>query len=91
MLLEPGGLLAWIAVGLIAGWLAGITTRGRGFGVIGDLMLGLIGALFGGFVAALVLPGEAMGLLESIVVAFIGSVILLWLVRVVTGARRIAT
>ncbi|HEX7263497.1 MAG TPA: GlsB/YeaQ/YmgE family stress response membrane protein, partial [Candidatus Dormibacteraeota bacterium] len=49
MELAPGGIVAWIIVGLIAGWLASLVSRGHGFGLIGDLIVGLIGALIGGF------------------------------------------
>src|ERR1700737_4266784 len=45
------GLLTWIVVGLIAGWLAGLVVKGGGFGVIGEIVLGIVGALLGGFLA----------------------------------------
>jgi len=43
----PGGILAWLVVGLISGWLAGLFMRGGGYGVIGDIIIGLIGAFIG--------------------------------------------
>ena len=50
MTLEPGGILAWLIVGLIAGWLAGQVMKGGGYGLIGDIVMGIIGAFIGGFV-----------------------------------------
>lgn len=43
------GILAWIIVGLIAGWLAGAVMKGRGYGILGDMLLGIVGAVVGGF------------------------------------------
>jgi uncharacterized membrane protein YeaQ/YmgE (transglycosylase-associated protein family) len=85
--LEPGGLIAWLVVGLIAGWLAGQFMRGGGYGLIGDIVLGIIGAFIGGFIFSLILPGSSMGLIGSIVVAFIGAVILIALARMFTRGR----
>ena len=90
MALEPGGLIAWLVVGLIAGWLAGQFMRGGGFGIIGDIVVGIIGAFIGGFVFSLLLPGSSVGLIGSIIVAVIGAVILIALLRLVTGNRAAA-
>ena len=87
MNLEPGGLIAWIVVGLIAGWLAGQFMRGGGFGIIGDIIVGIVGAFIGGLIFSLLLPGSSVGLIGSIVVAVIGAVILIALLRWVTGNR----
>ena len=87
MNLDPGGLLAWLVVGLVAGWLAGQFMKGGGYGVIGDIVLGVIGAFVGGFIFSLVLPGSSVGLFGSIVVAFIGAVVLIALTRTLTGNR----
>ena len=88
MALQPGGILAWLIVGLIAGWLAGVVVKGGGFGVIGDIVVGIIGAFIGGFVLSALGIGGGAGLLGSIVVAFIGAVILIVIVRLVTGSGR---
>jgi uncharacterized membrane protein YeaQ/YmgE (transglycosylase-associated protein family) len=88
MALEPGGILAWLVVGLIAGWLAGVVVKGGGFGVIGDIVVGIIGAFIGGFVLSALGIGGGAGLIGSIVVAFIGAVILIVIVRLVTGSGR---
>lgn len=87
MHLEPGGLIAWLVVGLVAGWLAGQFMKGGGYGLIGDIVVGVIGAFVGGLIFSIVLPGTSAGLIGSIVVAFIGAVILIALLRAVGGGR----
>ena len=85
------GILAWIVVGLIAGWLAGIVMRGGGYGLIGDIVVGVIGGVIGGFIAFYFFHvGDPMsGInLESILIAFAGAVLLLLLLRVLGGGRR---
>ena len=85
MELNPGGILAWLIVGLIAGWLAGQFMKGSGYGVVGDIVMGVIGAFVGGLLFSFLLPGSSVGLLGSIVVAFIGAVVLIALVRALPG------
>jgi uncharacterized membrane protein YeaQ/YmgE (transglycosylase-associated protein family) len=85
MSLEPGRILAWLIVGLIAGWLAGQVMKGGGYGVIGDIVMGIIGAFVGGLVFSFLLPGSSAGLIGSIVVAFIGAVLFIALVRALPG------
>jgi len=83
-------LLVWIIVGGIAGWLASLVVRGGGMGIVGDIIVGVVGALIGGFVLSLLLPGT-FGItgfnLGSLIVAFIGAVILLFIVKLFTGRR----
>ena len=86
------GILAWIVVGLIAGWLAGMVMRGGGYGLIGDIIVGIVGALLGGWIATTFLhvAGGMSGInLYSILVAFAGAVVLLVLLRLVGGGRRV--
>jgi len=78
--LEPGGLIAWVVVGLIAGYLAGRVMRGGGYGLIGDLVVGLVGALVGGFLFSYFITGD-FGLFGSIAIAFLGACVLIWVVR----------
>ena len=85
MSLEPGGILAWLLVGLVAGFLAGQVMKGGGYGVIGDIVMGIIGAFVGGFLFSFLMPGSSAGLIGSIVVAFIGAVIFIALVRALPG------
>jgi uncharacterized membrane protein YeaQ/YmgE (transglycosylase-associated protein family) len=86
MALSPGGIIAWLVVGLIAGWAAGKVSRGHGFGLIGDLVVGLIGALIGGLIAGAFIQGS-VGFIGSIIVAFLGAMVLLALVRLLSGRR----
>src|SRR3954447_24948564 len=83
--LNPGGIIAWLLVGLIAGWLAGQFMKGGGYGLIGDIIMGIIGAFVGGLLFSFLLPGSSVGLLGSIVVAFIGAVVLIALVGALPG------
>ena len=79
-------MLGTILIGLIAGWLAGKLMRGRGFGLIGDLVLGLIGGVVGGWIfTQLNVPGPN-GAIGAIFVATIGAVILVFIAHAVRGA-----
>jgi len=82
------GILAWLIVGLIAGWLAGMVMKGGGYGVVGDIVVGIVGALVGGFLAAWLFgaqdPVNGINLI-SIVTAFLGSVILIAIIRALPG------
>lgn len=83
------GLIAWIVIGVVAGWLTGKLMKGSGFGFIMDMVVGLIGALVGGFLSShLGFGGEDQhGLIMSIVIAVIGAVILTVILRLITGNR----
>jgi uncharacterized membrane protein YeaQ/YmgE (transglycosylase-associated protein family) len=70
----------------VAGWLAGVLVKGGGFGVIGDLIVGAIGAVLGGWLFTTLGASAGGGLVGSIIVATIGAVVLLLLVRVVRRA-----
>ena len=86
------GILSWIVVGLIAGWLAGMVMRGGGYGLIGDIIVGVVGGLLGGWIATSLLHIGAgvNGInLGSILVAFVGAVILLLVLRLLNGGRRV--
>ena len=75
-----------ILVGLIAGWLAGQVMRGGGYGVLMDIVLGLLGGLIGGWVFGALGVWPAGGIVGSIVVSFVGAVILVALTRVLRRA-----
>ena len=84
------GILSWIVVGLIAGFLAGLVVRGGGFGIIGDVIVGVLGGLLGGWLATSLFHIDAgmTGInLESILVAFAGSVVLIVILRIIGGGR----
>jgi uncharacterized membrane protein YeaQ/YmgE (transglycosylase-associated protein family) len=79
-------LLYFLIVGLVAGWLAGVLVKGGGFGLIGDLVVGVIGAVVGGWLFSTLGASAGGGLLGSIVVATIGAVVLLFIVRLIKRA-----
>lgn len=78
-------VLAWIIIGGLAGWLASVVMRGGGYGIVSDIIVGIIGALLGGFLSAALFGGpQFTGFnLPSFIVAFIGACILLFVLRVV--------
>jgi uncharacterized membrane protein YeaQ/YmgE (transglycosylase-associated protein family) len=81
-----GGLIWWCIVGGIAGWLAGKVMKGGGFGVLMDIVIGIVGAMIGGWVFGLLGIYSSGGIIPSILVAFVGACILLWLVRLIKKA-----
>jgi uncharacterized membrane protein YeaQ/YmgE (transglycosylase-associated protein family) len=84
------GILSWILLGLIAGFLASVVMKGGGYGVIGDIIVGVVGALIGGFVFSLLGGGGVSGFnLPSIFVAFVGACILIAILRAVSGRRAV--
>ncbi|MBI4505341.1 MAG: GlsB/YeaQ/YmgE family stress response membrane protein [Chloroflexi bacterium] len=87
MTLDPGGIVAWLIVGLIAGWLAGVVMRGGGYGIVGDIIIGLVGAFIGGFIFSLLGVAGQAGFIGSIVVAFVGAVMLIAILRTLMPAR----
>jgi uncharacterized membrane protein YeaQ/YmgE (transglycosylase-associated protein family) len=80
------GLIGWILIGLIAGWLAGKIARGAGYGCITDIILGLVGSVLGGwlFMKLGIFGG---GFLYSLAAATVGAVILVTIVHLFTGSR----
>ena len=83
--LSLSNVLWWLVVGLVAGFLASRVMRG-GYGIVGDIVVGIIGAFIGGWLASLLGLGS-FGLLGTIVVAFIGACILIAIVHAVSGGR----
>ncbi|MBX7247114.1 MAG: GlsB/YeaQ/YmgE family stress response membrane protein [Candidatus Sumerlaeaceae bacterium] len=75
-------LLWFLLIGLAAGWLAGQIMRGKDFGLVGNLIVGVIGALLGGFLFGL-LGIAAIGLLGELIAATVGALLLLYLMRYV--------
>lgn len=77
---QPYGIFGWVVIGLIAGAVAGRVVRGRGYGCIVDIIVGLAGALIGGALVGAFYQGQA-GFFGSLLVAFIGSLVLLVVLR----------
>jgi uncharacterized membrane protein YeaQ/YmgE (transglycosylase-associated protein family) len=84
------GILSWIVVGLIAGWLAGLIMKGSGYGVIGNIVIGIVGGLLGGWLSGVLfgVPDATTGInLVSILVALFGSIVLIAILRLLSGRR----
>lgn len=73
--------LVWVICGIIAGWLTGLIMRGRGYGLIGDLVIGLLGGLLGGWLFSLLGLPNVGGWIGEIIVAVVGGVVLVAIVR----------
>jgi len=82
-------IIAWIVLGLIAGWLAGIVMRGGGYGIIGDIVLGILGAIIGGWLTGILLGRDVVSgfNIETLIVAVIGAIVLIAISRLFTGRR----
>jgi uncharacterized membrane protein YeaQ/YmgE (transglycosylase-associated protein family) len=79
-------LLWFLLIGLIAGWLAGRVMRGGGYGLVGDMIIGVIGALLGGWLFGRLGISTGGGLLGALITAFIGAILLLFLLRLIRRA-----
>ncbi len=80
------GWIGWIIIGGLAGAVAGMVVRGGGFGILGDIIVGIIGAIIGGLILGLFV-NTTVGIIGSFITAFIGAVILIFLLRLITGNR----
>jgi len=80
------GFLTWIIVGLIAGWLAGQVMKGGGYGVLVDIILGILGGIVGGWIFSMLGVWPGGGLIGSILIAFVGAVVLIAITRVLRRA-----
>src|SRR2546428_2812254 len=74
-IMEFGMFVSWVVVGLLAGWLAGFVMKGGGYGLIGDLVLGLVGSIVGGWIFRTLGVSAGGGLFPTVYVAFVGAVI----------------
>ncbi len=80
------GIIAWLVIGAVAGWLAGKIVDGGGFGLIVDIIVGIVGAFIGGWLAGVLGINIGGGLISSIIVAVIGAVVLLFALRLIKRA-----
>ena len=79
------GLIIFLLIGAVAGWLAGLIMKGGGFGLLGNIVIGVIGSLIGGWLFGLF--GIAVyGLIGSIIAAVVGAIVLIFIVRLVRRA-----
>lgn len=81
LLMEP---IVWLVVGLIAGWLAGLVMKGSGYGLVGDILVGILGAVVGALLFVFIVPDERGGLVGTVVVALIGAAVFVGLARLLT-------
>lgn len=83
------GVIAWVIIGVLAGWITGKLMKGSGFGFIMDMVVGLIGALIGGWISSALGFGTTgqHGMIGSIIIAVIGAVVLTVILRLITGNR----
>ncbi len=86
MALKISLTIGWILIGLIAGWLAGKVTRGTGFGCLGNVLLGLIGAVLGGWIFTK-LGIQSYGFIGSLAAATVGAVVLVSLARLFANGK----
>ena len=85
--LHPGGIIAWIVIGLVAGALADWVIPGKGFGFFGNILAGLVGAFVGGLLVNLLVPDATYGFWGSLVVAFLGACLVFFLVAMARSRR----
>jgi uncharacterized membrane protein YeaQ/YmgE (transglycosylase-associated protein family) len=90
--LDPGSILVWALIGLVAGFLASRVMLGHGMGLLGDIVVGIVGAIAGGFLArylGVTTAATSHSIVAEVIIAFLGAVILLAILRVVgVGKRR---
>lgn len=77
------GIIAWVVIGAVAGWLAGVLVKGGGFGLIVDIVVGIVGAFIGGWLSGVLGISLGGGLIGSLITAVIGAVILLFIIRLI--------
>ena len=75
------GIIFWLIIGAVAGWLAGVLMKGGGFGLIGDIIVGIVGAVVGGWLAGMIGLHIGSGLLSSLITATAGAVLLIFILR----------
>jgi uncharacterized membrane protein YeaQ/YmgE (transglycosylase-associated protein family) len=81
------GIIWWIVIGVIAGWLTGKIMKGSGYGFWVDMLIGIAGAMVGGFIAGHIGLAATGGLIYTLIIAVIGAVLLVFLFRLITGKR----
>jgi len=81
--MDPVNILIWLVIGAVAGWLAGKVISGGGYGLIGDIVVGILGSIIAGYLLPLLGIHLGAGFVRSVINAFIGACLLLTIVRLV--------
>jgi uncharacterized membrane protein YeaQ/YmgE (transglycosylase-associated protein family) len=81
--MDPIDILIWLVIGAVAGWLAGQFIRGGGFGLIGNIVVGIVGSVIAGYLLPLIGIHIGAGFVRAVINAFIGACVLLTIVRLV--------
>ena len=81
--MDPAEIVVWLLIGAIAGWLAGVLIRGGGYGLIGDIVVGIVGAVIAGYLLPRIGMHLGAGFVRSVINAFIGACLLLAVLRLV--------
>lgn len=81
--MNPRGVIGWLVIGAISGWVAGQIMKGRGFGLLGNIIVGIVGAAVGGWIFSALGESTSDGFLGSIVTSVIGAVVLLFLIGMI--------
>jgi uncharacterized membrane protein YeaQ/YmgE (transglycosylase-associated protein family) len=84
--MDAHGIIIWLVIGAVAGWLAGSLVKGGGFGLIGDIVVGIVGAFIGGWLAGMLGISIGGGLITSIITATVGAIILILILRMIKRA-----
>jgi len=84
--MDPIGVIVWLVIGAISGWLAGQLVKGYGFGLVGNIIVGIIGAFLGGWLFSQFGASAGGGLIGSIITSVIGGVVLLFLIGLIRKA-----
>ena len=84
------GFIAYIIIGILAGWIAGLIVKGKGFGILGDMLVGIVGSLIGGYVFQ-IFGVNTYGFWATLITSIVGALILLGIVYLVRGGKNIGT
>jgi uncharacterized membrane protein YeaQ/YmgE (transglycosylase-associated protein family) len=84
--MDTHGLIVWLVIGALAGWLAGVLVKGGGYGLIGDIIVGIVGAFIGGWLAGVLGITIGGGLIASIITATAGAIVLIVILRMIKRA-----
>ena len=84
--MDPVGIVVWLAIGALSGWLAGQLVKGYGFGLVGNIVVGIVGAIIGGWLFSQFGAAGGGGFVGSIVTSVVGGVVLLFLIGLIRKA-----